>query len=340
MLRSIINAMKFRQLLVILGIGALGVLLMANLGRLSQFWQLLGHIRWYILLFVIVVQLVGYYCNAKYYQAYLKLFGFKTRLKALFHISLALNFVNQAFPTGGVAGASFLTTQLVKEDVPAGKGTLAQVIRYAFTFLSYLIILLMGFLFLFLGGNLQLLSARVILLFIIAIIIISAMVLLIVSDRSKIEVVVEGAIRVLNRIVRFFRRDKTALVKLQNVRIFFDEFYQGYDFLKQNTRKWRPMLLWCLGGNISEVLTVYVVCLAFSASINLGAVVAAYTLANIFSFVSPITGGAGVYEATMIGTFVSLGVPFTLAFGVVLVYRIFNMTAFLPVGFYFFRKRV
>jgi uncharacterized protein (TIRG00374 family) len=96
--------------------------------------------------------------------------------------------------------------------------------------------------------------------------------------------------------------------------------------------------VWAFVANLTEVLTIYVVFLAFGAVINPGAVIAAYTLANIFSLMSVFTSGAGVYEAAMITALVALSVPFALAVSVVLVYRIANMAIFLPIGFHYYRE--
>jgi uncharacterized protein (TIRG00374 family) len=78
--------------------------------------------------------------------------------------------------------------------------------------------------------------------------------------------------------------------------------------------------------------------IGFGQLINPGVVITGYALAIILSITSIFTGGIGVYEAGMIGTFAALGIPFALAFAVVIVYRVLNMGIFLPVGFFFYRR--
>ena len=99
-------------------------------------------------------------------------------------------------------------------------------------------------------------------------------------------------------------------------------------------------MAWSLAYNVAEVLTIYVVFVGLGIWINPGVVITAYTLAIIASLAGFLTGGIGVYELGMIGTFTALGIPFATAFTVVLVYRALSMILFLPPGFYFYRRQL
>ena len=121
---------------------------------------------------------------------------------------------------------------------------------------------------------------------------------------------------------------------------FLDEIYRGYELVKERKDRWPVFLGWSLAYNIAEVMTLYIVFIGLGSWINPGVVITAYTLAIIASSIGFITGGVGIYELSMIGAFVALGVPFTLAFSSVLVYRILSMILFLPPGFYFYRRHL
>ncbi len=323
--------------MIAISLVAFGLLIVFNLARLGQFIAAVKSLRWYMLGLVICVQLVSYYFNTMYYKSFFAIFGYDIDFRKMYETALAMNFVGQAFPTGGLSGFSYLSTQL-RDDVPAGKTTLAQLMKYIFTFVSYLIVLVLGFLLLFLSGNLNQITSRLTLLILLGIIIISGVILMLVSDRPRLQRIVLELANWMNAVGKRLFRMKRKMVTETQITKFLDEFYHGYDLLLERKGKWLMPLYYSLGGNIMEVLTVFAVLFALGRIVNLGTVIAAYTLANIASLASPVTGGAGVFEATMVATFVALGLPFAVAFTAVLVYRVFNFAVFLPIGFYFYQK--
>ncbi len=331
--------MKIRSLLQWVGFAALALLLILARHRIIDAGHQAVHARWYILVLFIVMQVGSYWFNAKYYQSFFKIFGYKVPVKVLYIRSLVVNFVNQAFPSGGISGTSYLSTSL-KAYVPPGKTTLAQVMNYAFTVASFLIVLSSGFILLFLTGRLDQASVRVIMLFILIIVIVAIVTAAIVNDRRRVHAVARVIVRRLNGFCKKVFRFKRNLISDAKLDRFIEEFYHGYQVFSEERGHWRMPFLNSLGYNVTEVATIYVVFLAFGSAPNPGAVIVAYTLANLLSFAAIFTNGAGVYEATMIGTLVALGVPFNTALPVVVVYRVLNFAVFLPIGYYYYRKTV
>jgi uncharacterized protein (TIRG00374 family) len=328
-----------RRWLLYAGLIGLAVALIANFGEISQLGKLLRQARWYLLPLVIGIQAVSYLANAKYYQSFLGILGYKISLRRMYEAALAINFVNQAFPSGGISGASFLAREL-SGDVPAGKATLTQVWRYVFTGLGFLVILVVGFLALFLGSSDSRLSLRIILLLILGLIGAAVVVMALVGDRRRMENLGFAVIKLINGIGRRLTRKRKRLIGREQVEHFFDEFYQGYHLLMQRKGRWWTPLKWAIVANFAEVATVYAVFLAFAAPVNPGIVITGYALANILGLLAFATGGVGVFEAAMIGTFVTLGVPFPLSFSATVTYRLLSFVLFLPPGFHYYRKKV
>ncbi len=331
--------MKLRRFFIFVALVAIGFVLVVNFGHFKQLVELVQQAKWYILVLIVFAQAWSYYNNAKYYQTFLQLFGYQLPVRPLLESAVVLNFVNQIFPSGGVSGASYLTNAF-KNQVPAGKITLAQLMRYVFTFISFLVVLAAGFVLLFVSDNLNQVTVRLTLLLILVIIGLGLAAAVIIADRRRVEKLAGGMVGWVNRLATGLFRRKKPLLLAEQVAHFFHEFYEGYHFLLAEKGQWRRPLLFALGGNLAEVLTVYIVFLAFGQVINPGIVIAGYTLANIISIVSVVSGGVGLYEATMVGSFTALGIPFTTAFSVVLVYRFLNLAVFLPVGFYYYRRQV
>ena len=330
-----------RRLLLLVGLIGICVLLLAHLGDLSKFWDALQDLGWYVVPLVIIVQLGSYYANARYYQAFFAISNYTIGLRRLFETSLAINFANQALPSGGLVGTTYLT-EAMKPEVPSGTSALAQLGRYIFTFLSYFIVLAAGFLLLFLArdSNLNKPSVKLVIILMLAVLGIGLVVLMIFQERARFEPVLRLGVRLINGFGHRVMRHQDDLIGTDRVTRFLDEFYRGYHLVIGHRGRWPKLLAWSLLYNLTEVLTIYVVFIGMGMWVNPGIVVTAYTLAIIASFAGFLTGGVGVYELGMIGTFTALGVPFATSFTVVLVYRALSMILFLPPGFYFYRSRL
>jgi uncharacterized protein (TIRG00374 family) len=333
--------MKLRRLLLLAGLIGISILIMAHLGDLSKFLDALQDLQWYVIPLVIIVQLASYYYNARYYQTFFAISKYHIGLRRLFETSLAINFANQVLPSGGVAGTTYLS-EAVKPEVPAGTAALAQLGRYVFTFLSYFIVLAVGFLLLFLARNSDLNkpSVKLVIILMLAVLVLGIILLMVFRERRRLEVVLQRGVRAINWFGRVVLRRSKPLIGNERIASFLDEFYIGYHLVMDHKGRWPKLLALSLDYNVTEVLTIYVVFVGLGIWINPGVVITAYTLAINASLAGFLTGGIGVYELGMIGTFTALGVPFATAFTVVLVYRALSMILFLPPGFYFYRRRL
>ena len=333
--------MKLRHLLLLVGLVGIGIIVLVNLGDAPAFFAALQHFHWYAVPLMIAVQLGSYYTNARYYQAFFAMSDHEVDFRRLYEASLAINFVNQAVPSAGVAATTYLR-EAIKPQVSIGTAALAQLGRYIFTFVSYFIVLAVGFLFLFLGTGERLdrVSVRVVLVLMLALLAAGTVLLAVFSERLRLEATLSPVIRVINGFSRKVLRRKRLPLGPARMKRFLDEIYRGYELIKERRDRWPVFLGWSLACNIAEVSTLYIVFVGLGSWINPGVVITAYTIAIIASSVGFITGGIGIYELTMIGGFVALGVPLALSLSAVLLYRILSMILFLPPGFYFYRRHL
>ena len=98
--------------------------------------------------------------------------------------------------------------------------------------------------------------------------------------------------------------------------------------------------MYALMANVAEILTIYVVYIAFGQWVNPGAVIIAYAIANSAGLVSVLPGGIGIYEALMTAVLASAGVPAGVSLPVTVMYRVLNMTIQLPPGYVLYHKAV
>lgn len=331
--------MKLSRILAWLGLLALAIAVLVNFGVINDFLKVLGDARWYVLVLVPLVQLLSYLSSARYYQVVLEIFGHKVELRRLFDMALGINFVNQVFPSGGLSGASFLSKGL-RGEVPAGKATLAQVMRYIFTYLSFLAVLILGFLMLFLGNEVNRVTVRLTLLIILVIVVGSLLLMVLIADRSRLEQVGERAARFVNWLTRIVSRRHRKVITPEQLQRFFNEFYIGYKILMTDKRSWGKPLFYCFTTSLAEVATVYVVVLGFGEVVNPGVVIGAYAIANFFSLLSFFSGGIGFFEASMVAALAALGMPLALALSVTVAYRGLNFIFMLPPGYLVYRKEI
>jgi putative heme transporter len=320
---------RLRNILTLAGLIGLAIVVLLNGHQLANFVHLIKHLRWYVLILVVAVQLASYYVNALYYRSILKLFGYKIGLPRLFEGALAANFVNYILPSLGLAGAGYLS-QVLDPDVPRGESVLVQLTRYALSALAVLVMMPVGFAFIFFSSESGQRIVRVTLLSAAAITVLGLAVIILIQHEALLRRSVE---RFINIFSRFFSK-----LKQQNINGFIDEFYKGYHIMTRGKTQLLAPFGWSLIYIIIEISTFYLAFLAFGKWVGPGIVILAYLFANIASIFGGVFFSTGVFELGMAGTLVALGLPFTLAFSVTVVYRVVNLIIGLPPGYFYYRK--
>lgn len=324
--------MNLRRILLLIGILGLAVVLLLNKSQLDEFAHVIKHLRWYVLLLVIFVQLTSYYMNALYYQSILRVFGYRVKAIRVFEGALATNYVNYILPSAGMAGAGFLS-QVLSPDVPRGEGVLAQFVRYAFASLAVLLMLPVGFGLVILSnihasGRHTIITTAI--LSLVIIIMLAAVIIELIRREAPLRRLVKRVARKLHK--RFKRFDD------ETVEHFVDEFYFGIHRMMEQKQRLLVPFIWSILYIVVEIATFYLSFVAFGKVVNPGIVIMAYILANIASVFGGTFFSTGVFELGMAGTLVALGQPLAFAVPVTLTYRIVNLLIGLPPGFYYYNK--
>jgi uncharacterized protein (TIRG00374 family) len=129
-------------------------------------------------------------------------------------------------------------------------------------------------------------------------------------------------------------------INILRARRVFDDFHNNYQTIKDNSRELRAPFWYALLANVTEVLAIYVVYIAFGHLVNVGAVILAYGIANFAGLVSVLPGGVGVYEALMTAVLASTGVRPGISLPVTVMYRVVNTLIQLPPGYYLYHKNL
>lgn len=328
-----------QYLLVAIAIAGLGLLAYSNRADIVSVWAQLGRLNPLILLLLPLIQLLSYYSNARFYVSFLHIYGHRANFRKLYELSLGINFVNQVFPSAGISGLSFIGYSL-KPAVPSGKSTFIQLARYVLTYVSFIVLLAAAGLMLYFGGGIDRIAVRVLLLLVILIIAASVVLVFVLNRQERVGMAVKWLGICVNVVTRPFRKGREPLLATQRIERLLTEFRHSYTKVKQEIRYLGRPFGYALMGNFYETATVYVVFLAFGIYVNPGAVILAYAIANLAGLIAVVPGGIGIYEGLMVAVLASAGVPVAVGLSVTLVYRVLNMSIFLPVGFYYYTKHL
>jgi len=290
------------------------------------------------LLLVIPIQLFNHFSVAKFYQSYLKTLDEKIKTLELYKVSLEMNFVNNVFPSGGVSGFGYLGVRLRKLGVRGSKSALLQTSRHFLTFLSFIIYLLLALVLLSVFGS----ASRFIILIassLSSLIIFGSLGLIyVISNERRIKHFTAALPNLANSIIGFFHRKNKHPINVEKIERLFVDLHGDYVHVRKNWRNLRYPFMWTMLMNFTEILTIFVVYLSFSELVNPGAIIISYAVANIAGLVSILPGGVGIYEGLMTAVMASAGVNKALALSATVVYRVFNMGIFLPIGFVFYQR--
>lgn len=300
----------------------------------------LGRVSVGALLLLIPIQMINYHAQTKMYQHLFATVGNKLRYGLLLRLALELNFVNHVFPSGGVTGISYFGLRLRGNDITGARATLVQLMKLVLLFLSFEVLILLGVLFLAAGDKANdfviLIAGSLTTLMVIGTLVFTY----IIGDRTRITAFFTFVTRALNRLIRIVRPKHPETINIARARATFEDLHANYELFKQKWKQLRAPFWWALVANAAEVLSIYVVYVAFGEWVNLGAIILAYAIANFAGLVSVLPGGIGVYEALMTGVLVAAGVPAALSIPVVVMYRVLNTVLQVPVGYYFYHKNL
>lgn len=290
------------------------------------------------LLLLIPLKWINNDAQTRLYRGLFKVVGNKLSYRFLFKASLELNFVNSVFPSGGVSGISYFGMRMRRNDITGGKATVVQLMKLLLLFLSFEILLVLGLLFMAIGGKVNdvviLAAGSLSTLLLVG----TVAFVMIIGHQKRIDASFIAITKSLNWIIHKLRPKHPEAINIDSVRSSVYELHHNYKLIESQYKQLKWPFVWALVANITEVLAVYVVYIAFDQWVNLGAVILAYSIANFAGLVSVLPGGVGVYEALMTAVLVAAGVPAAISLPVTVMYRVLSMGIQLPVGFYFYHK--
>lgn len=333
---------RWKLIVTLVTLAALGVLVYATREQLVATLGNLGKVNTWALLLLLPIQAINYHSQTKIYQNLFKILGHSLSYRYLYRVALELNFVNHVFPSGGVTGMSYFTLRLRDgKKLSGGKATLVNVFKLGLVFISFELLLLLGVLALAVMGRANNLTIMVATSVTTLLLVGTVLFIYLVESRARINHFFTSVTRALNRIIRLVRPRHPETINIDRARKVFDDFHDNYKEIRKNFRALLRAPFWyAFLANLTEVLAVYVVFIAFSEYVNIGAVILAYAIANFAGLVSVLPGGVGIYEGLMVAVLATAGVSPGVSLPVIIMYRVLNTLIQVPPGYYFYQKSV
>ncbi len=305
---------------------------------IADAWRKLPEANPWLLLLMIPTQLLGYHANARMYERYFEAYGNNIAYRPLYRLAVELNFVNHVFPSGGLSGASFIAYRLKHWGISTAKATLATFARFGLLFASFQVMLLAAMVTLIIQGGAYKATIYIVVglagLFLFG----GMGVLYIISSRRRIVAISTYVIKTLNSFLKLIRVKSSRLIPEDRGRRTLVELNKDYIAIMLERSKLLVPGVYALVINLTEVLTIYWVYLAFGQNVNLAAVTVAFGVANVAGALAAVPGGIGVYESLMTVVMVSSGVPAGVSLSVTVVYRVINMSIFIPAGYVLYHR--
>lgn len=332
---------RWKLLLNIVTIVALAILLFAIWDSIVETFEEITHVKIWALLLIIPLIIWKYDVQARLYRALFKLVGNTFSYRHMYETALELNFVNTVFPSGGVSGISYYGVRMRSDNVSAGRATLVQIMKLVLQFLSFEILLAVGLLALAIGGDVNVFLFMLTVMLATLLAVFTGLMAYILGKKRRIENFHEW----LRKAVQFTykvltRGKKNRQFTLTKVHSLMLELHENYRMIRDKWQELKAPFLFALLTNIAEILTIYVIYIAFSQWVNIGAIILAYSVANFAGFVSVLPGGVGVYETLMVAVLAQAGVPVALGFSVTVMFRVLSTIIQLPVGYYFYHRTI
>lgn len=270
-------ARRWRLILNIVTIVAMILFLFLIREQIVETFENISRIHWWILVLIVFLQLWNYDAQTRMYLSLFKIVGNKFKYKPMFIAALELNFINNVFPSGGVSGISYFGVRLRSEKVTAGKATLVQIMKLLMLYVSFEVLLVLGIFLLAAEGKVNDLVLASAVTISTSLIIGTALFVYILGSKQRVEQFFRLLKRLTNKTVRKVRRDPhRKTIEMTRVHFLLSELHDNFKTIKSRITELKWPLVHALFANLSEILCIYVIYIAFGEWVNFGAIIIAY----------------------------------------------------------------
>lgn len=321
----------------ILSIVIIGILIaFSNISKLKEHFLSLN--PFYCLL-SLVTSLAVYLIEGAFLFFSLKVFGETLTLLTSLKYALIINSLGYLVSLGGLTPFATQVYILGHHHISTKKATLIRVLHLIFFNSCFNILLITGLLsFIISGGND---SFNVTFIVIAACIVLSLLILfyLVILWKEFRKRFCHSLFGFINRSIAVFSKSKR--INVYKVLLYFDEFNSGIKQLRKKPHLFIIILALTIVDWILWIGVMYLSFLTMNWPISINVLIIGFAVGQIVGIISMIPGGTGTMEGSMALTYSALGIPFEVALGASLIYRLafYIVPFFVSLPFYLSLKQ-
>ncbi len=323
---SWLRPLRRRWLLWILMLGVI-VLVVTRFVALQQFVATLAHGRWPWILAAALLQGGYYTLYAALYQAGFATVGVASRVPELIPVLFASILAGTITPTGGLTSAAVLIEDAARREQPTARAAEGVLLVWVAGLTGAVPLLVTGLVYLRLRGALQPYQMVGALIFLLYTAGLTGVLFLAMWQPGRLRHLLRAFQRTANRLATRLRRPP--LLPEDWARKNAAESTGAAIAIARHPRKVARTLALALAVHLANLVSLYLIFLAFDRPPTAGALAAGFSLGYAFSVISIIPFDLGLVEGIMTIVYTSLGVPAASALVVTLAFR--GLNAWLPV---------
>jgi len=335
--------MSFRSWATVITLVLLSVVVFFGWHDIVKVWELLGKVNLWILALLIPIQVFSYYAAGNIVFSYLKAKGNLKGISrwTMTRMSLELNFVNHILPSGGAAGFSYLGWVLSRHGVSAGRATMAQLVRFAMTYIAFLLLMAVSILVLILDNSMSRAVVFVGVILVSMAIVAAVLLVYIIGNKSRIIRFSDWITKISNKFLLFVTKGRAKnLIKDGTFNKFFTDLHQDYIEIKREKNILSRPFIWGIILNIADAALLFITFWAMGIWVNPVILLIAFGTSAVAGIISVLPAGAGVYEAVMIGFLVSAGVSSDVAIAGTFLSRVVLVSGTILFGYFFYQLTI
>lgn len=335
--------LSFRGWMSIITFVLLTIVVIFAWPEIKEAWGLLGQVDLWILALLLPVQFASYYATGGMIFSYLRAKG---NLEDMSHwsmtrLALELNFVNHILPSGGAAGFSYLAWVLKKHKVSVSRSTMAQLVRFVLTFVSFIMLLVVAMVILTFRHRIDSFTVLIGGLLVVVTVLAIWVGIWLIKDNKRLRTFSAWLTKTVNKFVRWITRGKKRkAVKGEVVLEFFDGLHDDYLSIKRERKILVFPFVWAIIANILDVGLIWIAFWSLGYPLDAALLFIAFGIASIAGALSVTPGGAGVYEAVMVAFLAASGVSPEIAIAGTLLARVTLLSGTILFGYVFYQLTV
>ena len=336
----------FRKILSVITLILLVFVIWNARTEVLQAFAFLGQTNIAVILLLIPEQLFMYYCCGQMFFSYMaaKKDAKKVRQWDLMRISLELNFVNHAVPSGGVSGLGYIAWRLKPYGATPGQTSFMYLLRYIITVLANQVQTIIAIAALFIMGGLS--DGAIWMLGIVgatcvAVIALVVFAIVVLGSRKRIDNFSDKSTKFVNWLVKKVTfGHKQQVLKYETVHTYFLDIHKDLIAARENRKILARPIIWGIIYSFLEVATYWIVGTSMGHPEILPQVMVAEAIGSVVGAVLVTPGGMGGYEGAIIFIMSALGVEVGLATAVVVTTRVVVLLGTVTSGYGFYQHAI